>query len=42
MAITKKIAITRVNEGMENKDMDKLETLYTAGRDGNWCSCFGK
>lgn len=39
MAITKKIAITRVDEDVENKDMDKLETSYTAGTDGKWCSC---
>ena len=42
MAIIKKIAITRVDEDMENKDIEKLETLYTADRDGKWCSCFGK
>ena len=42
MAITEKIAITRVDEDMENKDMNKMETSYTAGRDGKWCSCFGK
>ena len=42
MAIIKKIAIMRFDEDMENKDMEKLEPSYIAGRDLKWCSCFGK
>ena len=36
MAIIKKIIVSI------GKDMEKLEHLYTASGNVNWCSCFGK
>lgn len=41
-----RIAILKEKEAAENnsvsKDVEKLEFLYTAGRNETWCSCCGR